>query len=436
VRVGVSYTVLLLIGLGALGCSGPDAKFVISEKTQQLIIEAQRPVEKALEDNFGKAQKLIAWEKLPIDYGKADPDVAGHEKAGWKLLTGRNLYMKHCLHCHGVSGDGNGPTANYLSPRPRDYRLGEFKFTSTANGIKIRSDDLHLTLVNGIPGTSMPSFALLKPDELNLLVDYVRWLSMRGEFEKKLADEMIADYSKKAVTDRIANKEQPETRAQIVEKLDLYLKGNKETPAEFPDVIKSTADALVTAWTAAEDASNQVVPAHPRQLPSEDAQSIQRGRKLFLSSELGCYTCHGLAGKGDGVSAVNYWPIPGSAPQRNFEDRGLHDVWGNKVKPRNLTLGQYRGGRRPVDIYRRIFAGIKGTQMAGFSTALNNNKDENGQEIKNTDGSPLNDAQIGALRDKKIWDIVNYVLDIPYQDQTVAPLMPKAPAAAPATAAN
>lgn len=429
-KVGVSYSVLLLVVLGAIGCSAPEAKFVTSEKTNALIKDAQRPVEKALVENFGTPHKLVAWEKLPIDFGKVDEKTPGHEKAGWKLLAGRNLYMRHCLHCHGVSGDGNGPTAPYLNPKPRDYRLGEFKFTSTANGIKARSDDLMLTLVNGIAGTSMPSFSLLKQDELTALVEYVRWLSMRGEFEKKLADELTADYSEKAVADRLSNKENPEKRSDIVAALKLLVEGSKESPAEFPETIASSADALVGAWTAADDDANQIIPGHPRQLPSEDPDSINRGRKLYLSTELGCYTCHGLAGKGDGISAVNYWPIPGSSPQRNYPNRGLHDVWGNQVKPRNLTLGQYRGGRRPVDLYRRVYAGIKGTQMAGFATALNNNKDVDGQEVKNSDGSPLNDEQIAALRDRKIWDLVNYVLDIPYQDQTVAPMLPKAPAGA------
>jgi hypothetical protein len=44
---------------------------------------------------------------------------------------GYSLYRLHCLHCHGVSGAGDGPTAPFLYPRPRDYRKGLFKFTST-----------------------------------------------------------------------------------------------------------------------------------------------------------------------------------------------------------------------------------------------------------------------------------------------------------------
>ncbi len=35
-------------------------------------------------------------------------------------------------------------------------------------------------------GTSMPSFRLLKDDELDALVDYVIYLSIRGEVERKL----------------------------------------------------------------------------------------------------------------------------------------------------------------------------------------------------------------------------------------------------------
>ena len=35
------------------------------------------------------------------------------------------------------------------------------------------------------------------------------------------------------------------------------------------------------------------------------------------------------------------------------------------LKPRNLRAGIYRGGRRPLDFYRRVHAGILGAQMPG-----------------------------------------------------------------------
>ena len=52
---------------------------------------------------------------------------------------GYAIYRKNCLHCHGVSGAGDGPTAPFLYPLPRDYRKGIFKFTSTAERCQART---------------------------------------------------------------------------------------------------------------------------------------------------------------------------------------------------------------------------------------------------------------------------------------------------------
>src|SRR3974390_2059387 len=100
--------------------------------------EAREAVLKVLSDNFGTPNELVAWEKFPIDYGKADLTADpsdDHYKPGWRLKQGRNLYMTHCQHCHGVTGDGKGPTARFLNPRPRDYRQGTFKFKSTLRAV-------------------------------------------------------------------------------------------------------------------------------------------------------------------------------------------------------------------------------------------------------------------------------------------------------------
>ena len=68
---------------------------------------------------------------------------------------------------------------------------GLFKFTSTPYGSKPRRSDLIRTLRRGVTGTSMPSFADLAPDDLDAVVDYVIFLSQRGELEHELAS--IAD---------------------------------------------------------------------------------------------------------------------------------------------------------------------------------------------------------------------------------------------------
>lgn len=36
--------------------------------------------------------------------------------------TGRELFLERCATCHGENGDGQGPGAAGLSPKPRDFR--------------------------------------------------------------------------------------------------------------------------------------------------------------------------------------------------------------------------------------------------------------------------------------------------------------------------
>src|SRR5262249_1355154 len=80
------------------------------------------------------------------------------------LAQGSRVYRVQCLHCHGLTGDGQGPTAPWVNPHPRDYRLGRFKFTSSRQDEgerKPRREDLLRTLREGIEGSSMPAFRLL-----------------------------------------------------------------------------------------------------------------------------------------------------------------------------------------------------------------------------------------------------------------------------------
>ena len=84
-----------------------------------------------------------------------------------------------------LAATAKGPTAPFLYPRPRDYRYGLFKFTSTDYGKKPTREDLRRTIVHGIDGTSMPAFsAQLTPSRSSRSIDYVIFLSMRGEVER------------------------------------------------------------------------------------------------------------------------------------------------------------------------------------------------------------------------------------------------------------
>jgi mono/diheme cytochrome c family protein len=390
----VVFAVLALAGCG----QPPDAKFASNqEKVGSLLPDAQAMVATALLENFGTPNKLVAWEKFKLDYGKADPQADDEHKdrrqPGWRLVEGRNLYMQHCLHCHGVAGDGDGPTARFLNPRPRDYRQGVFKFQSTKLGLKPRRSDLIHTLEQGIPGTYMPSFVLLGPERLTLIVDYVRWLSIRGNFEIQLADAIAgAGATESDVVSTLQNDDTKKlTRAEAVKS------AIKAVSDELAESIETAAGDVSENWESAELPENMVVPTLNRVPPTKE--SIEKGRLLFLSQypnpqspdpkkKTECAECHGRAGRGDGPNTEKYWPIPKSKPERKYEVAGLHDAWGHPQKPRDLTRGIYRGGRRPVDLFRRVHQGIPGTQMPGFAAALS---------------------------EEEIWHIVNYVLSVPFE---------------------
>jgi cytochrome c oxidase cbb3-type subunit 2 len=86
---------------------------------------------------------------------------------------GKATYVQYCSSCHGERGDGKGPAADFLDPRPRDFTAGRFKFRSTATGQPPTTDDVLKTVERGIPGTAMPSFAFLSPEERRKVTAHV-----------------------------------------------------------------------------------------------------------------------------------------------------------------------------------------------------------------------------------------------------------------------
>jgi len=285
-----------------------------------------------------------------------DKELGDLELTSADLAKGSRLYRRHCLHCHGVNGDGRGPTGPWLHPHPRDYRQGLFKFISSSLKLKARKPrraDLHRVLMHGIDGTSMPSFSLLPEDEIRALASYVIHLSIRGETEFTLL----------------------KARAGKA-----FLHGLEE--GDLRGQAYSTAASLFVQWAAANAGKVDTPPApFPDELVLEGKlepevrgkreaamkTSLTNGHAVFVKN---CLSCHDDYGR---------------QPAYRYTD------WGTLVKPRNLTEGVYRGGRRPIDIYWRVSGGIPGTPM-----------------------STHNKEAGGPLDGKELWDVVNFVQALPY----------------------
>ncbi|MBM4009901.1 MAG: cytochrome c [Planctomycetes bacterium] len=405
-RSGLRVVPVLAVLVAAVGCGRtPPAAFRLNmvQATKSAAPEAgmekpwagwarerQAQVATILEAMFGTPDEPVALAETGLDHAKlalaAGPvrsDIVGRKNG---------LYREHCAHCHGISGDGMGPTAAFLNPYPRDYRPGKFKFKGTWRDARPSRDDLVRLLHQGVPGSSMPSFALLPPAQVDALVEYVRYLSIRGETE-------LALYS--------------------------YAEQELGTDDRFPETREFLVDEILTPivekWQGAEEAAIPIaaVPANVDfSKPGDDPanrESVARGRTLF-HGDGGCVKCHGVTALGDGQAndyddwnkVIVEWSKEVSGGLAAGKSDAARSAWlhaaedviegdalrPRTIPPRNLRLGLYRGGRRPLDLYRRLYTGINGAPMPGVG--------------------PSGPGGKGSVPDEEIWHIVNYIRSLPY----------------------
>jgi mono/diheme cytochrome c family protein len=175
------------------------------------------------------------------------------------LETGRAVYDQHCAACHGVNGQGDGPAAVWLYPKPRHFNSGLFKIKSTPAGFLPTDEDLLKTVTRGMPGSSMPSFTYLTEQQRRDVVQYVKYLTAYTDESGK----------------RVNFFEQEKAKGLVAKPI--------EVPPEPPITVPGLA----------------------------------RGQELY--NKLNCFTCHGLTGEGTGPSAPalkDFWGF--SLPPRDF----------------------------------------------------------------------------------------------------------------------
>jgi len=92
---------------------------------------------------------------------------------------GREVFTDHCAGCHGARGDGAGRAATFLSPLPRDFTAGVFKFRSTPSGSLPTDGDLFRTITRGVRWTAMPTWHEVPDKQRIAVVAYLKTLSKR-----------------------------------------------------------------------------------------------------------------------------------------------------------------------------------------------------------------------------------------------------------------
>jgi mono/diheme cytochrome c family protein len=165
--------------------------------------------------------------------------------------------------------------------------------------------------------------------------------------------------------------------------------------------VKSLVTGIVKAWLDAQEKSVEI-PPRPELTGEELAESRRIGRELFYGTVANCVKCHGDSALGDGqLTDYDDWTKEFIGDGKNLSLVHKYESLGmlppRTIAPRNLRVGVYRGGLRPIDIYWRIKNGVEGTPMPAA--------------LMKPGGDP---AQKGLLPDD-IWHIVNYVQSLPYE---------------------
>lgn len=93
------------------------------------------------------------------------------------LARGKQIYVKRCQACHGEKGDGKGPVAPFLDPRPRDFTAGVYKLRTTGSGDPPTDEDLFRVVTRGMPGTAMAGWTSLSEHDLWLVIAYIKRFS-------------------------------------------------------------------------------------------------------------------------------------------------------------------------------------------------------------------------------------------------------------------
>ena len=118
--------------------------------------------------NRGKWRDLFEPQQIEV------MDATMPRSTEW-IAHGKEVYERRCLGCHGVTGDGNGPAATFMTKqRPRNFTAAVFKFRLTKEPLPTDGDLLR-TITRGVRGTAMPAWYDLPLNDRLAVIQYIKY---------------------------------------------------------------------------------------------------------------------------------------------------------------------------------------------------------------------------------------------------------------------
>jgi len=219
------------------------------------------------------------------------------------IERGRTLYRRHCAGCHGVRADGNGPVAMFFGNHPpRNFLRGEYRYRSTPVGLPPLDADLYRTIRRGLGG-SMPAWPALADAQVWALVEYLK--SCHPMYlPRELFVTGAASHAFVAGTDgepTAAGVDLPGGRVR--KRGGRWLWNGR--PIEDGETVRAGERSYTfrlgrAVYDWMEEARPEAV-AVPEPPFSWSRASAEKGAAVYRA--MGCASCHGEQGRGDGPAA-------------------------------------------------------------------------------------------------------------------------------------
>ncbi len=265
-----------------------------------------------LYDYVGQVPRMWNPETSKAVTGVKERVQAKRAKSG-----GKAFYEHRCAVCHGEQGQGDGPAAEYLYPRPRDFSLALFKYKTSSGTLPPRDEDLFNTIKHGLDATGMPGWSgILSDEQIRTLIPVIKGFDITLAWAPEDApDDAFDDEGRYKKTDFIKISEAERTDGRV----------------------------------------------------AYSAESIARGKERFLKA---CKECHGEAGRGNITSGkrleddwgFRIWPRDLTKPWT----WRVTNVEGAEDRSRDATI---------ANIYTRLSIGIPGTPMPAHRAVEEGNED-------------------------------------------------------------
>ncbi len=266
-----------------------------------------------LYDSVGQVPRM--WDQ---DISRAVTGMRDTIASQRATMSSDEIYQFRCAVCHGEDGAGDGPAAEFLYPRARDFTQGLFKYKTSPAEFPPRDEDLFDIIKFGLAGTSMVGWSdLLTDAQISDLVLVIKKFDISGTWAPEDAEDESFDDE-----------------------------GHYLGP-DFKSVMEQ------------EPADSRVPYA---------AESLSLGKEVY---EENCRKCHGEAGRGNITSGefleddfgYRTWARDLTQP---WTWRMTEGVFGNDKQRRKETVR---------NIYTRLSVGMPGTPMPAHRATSEDEED-------------------------------------------------------------